>query len=80
MIPLGSWAHATKSTCLVLIDSGCLVDAKMSETSEAWLQLKLTSMHVLVYLSGLGRIAGRASPPSFHNAASDSQLRKCTYM
>lgn len=34
------WAHMTDSTDLVLVDSGCLVDVKMSETSEAWLPLK----------------------------------------
>lgn len=37
MVPLGSRAHVMKSTYLVLPDSGCRVDAKMSETTEACL-------------------------------------------
>lgn len=62
MVPLQSWARVSNSTNLVLVDSGCLVDVKMSETSAAWLPLKLTTMPVLFYLSGLGRLAGRAYP------------------
>lgn len=65
MVPLQRWPHVSNTSDLVLVDSGCLVDVKMSETSEAWLPFKLTStvhMHVLFYLSGLGRLAGLAYP------------------